>query len=92
VLRRVPCQCRTPVAEQAKINLGAYVQGDDVEEVALSAVGYASHLLVVGGPFRLGSLFECQCRLLDLGPCLFTIFQEEPRVEFDAAADLELCC
>jgi hypothetical protein len=88
----MPCQRRTSVAEQSKVDLCAYIQGDDVKKFALSAVGYASHFLMVGGPFRFGLLLEWQCRLLDLSPSLFTIFQEKARVEFDAAADLEVCC
>jgi hypothetical protein len=88
----MPCQRRTSVAEQAEIYLGAYVQGDDVKKFAPGAVGYASHFLVVGGPFRFGLHLKCCGGILDLGPCLFTIFQEKTRIELDAAADLKFCC
>jgi hypothetical protein len=90
-LLRLPSQRRTPVAEQAEVDLRADVDCDDVQQLLPTAISYTAHFLVVCGPF----LFRCSLEFLgvleDLGPVLFAVFLEERGVEADAAAYLGCC-
>ena len=87
----MPRQRCTPITKQAKINLRPHIQRHNIQQLAARAVGNTSHLLVIRGPLRLGSLFEYGRVLQHFWPPLLAVFQKQARIEFDAALDLQLC-
>jgi hypothetical protein len=54
----MPRQRGTSVTEQAKVDLGPYVQSDNVQQISSRTIGNALHFLVICWPFGFRLLFE----------------------------------
>lgn len=85
----MPRQRCAPITEKAKVDFSSHIQCDYVQQIFAGTISYALHLLVVCRPLLFRLLLELRCLFKDLRPCLFTVLQEEPRVEVDAAADVQ---
>jgi hypothetical protein len=85
----MPRQRSTSVTEQAKVDLGSHIEGDNVQKLSSRTIGYSLHLFMVRRPSVFCFLFELRSVLEDFRPSLLAILQEEACVELNAAGDLK---
>lgn len=85
----MPCQCRTTVAEQAKVDLCPDIECYNLQQPFSSPNSDAADFFMICGPFCFDLLFKRGSMLEHLRPRLLAVLEEELRVKLNTTLNLD---